>query len=102
MKRRSLQLLLLLIFRAAVAQAGPPSGGTRPDDTGALVKLLVDEAKRDDAACKLIRMQSPGELADDEACRVNHVIVAPQKSGGPLYVVFVEAAWCDYDGPGLA
>ena len=71
------------------------------------VRLLQDPAGRDRALFDLLEMNkyyngvnSDGKQHHPETCKVNHVVVCPQKKGLPLYAVFKAEGYEKYFGGG--
>jgi hypothetical protein len=110
-------VLAIATLTASVGCASFRNESAAESDVRQTVRLLNDPAKRDAAACELLRRgkyrveqgyKSVGQGYKEEPCErvrgaVNHVIVAPQESGQQMYVVFRHWEFdVDGIGPGKA
>lgn len=97
-KVRRRWLIILAALAGCAVFAGLVSLGmswARDRKAVELVRLLQDPDRRDRALYDLLKTNRyyegysrDGKQHPPETCRVNHVVVCPQKNGDPLYAVF--------------
>jgi hypothetical protein len=66
-------------------------GALRADEpvlSAVLAKRLADPAQRAAAFCELLKRGKDPDDGVSDGCQINHLVVAPQNTGAPMYVVF--------------